>query len=363
MRVLLTADVCGGVLTWALELVERLAEHGTEVELATFGPPASSAQRARIEGSPIAGWHESDLALEWMGDPWRDLARSAELLRELERSLRPEVVHLSSFGHAAAGFRAPVVITAHSDVFSWWHAVHGWGPPRSWDRYRAWVREGLRAADAVVAPTAATLEELRRHYGPWPGRALVVPNAVSIPAGAPGPPSGRDPVALFAGRLWDAAKNAETLARAAARLPAGAVRIAGDPRGAPDLAPAIALGELDPAALGAERRRAAVFAAPARYEPFGLAVLEAALDGCALVLGDIPSFRELWDDAALFVDPDDALGLAGAIESLIGDPAAAREWGARARRRAEGWGGPAAFGHAHDRLYEELARAGSALAR
>ncbi len=31
---------------------------------------------------------------------------------------------------------------------------------------------------------------------------------------------------------------------------------------------------------------------PARYEPFGLSVLEAALSGCALVLGDIPSLRE-----------------------------------------------------------------------
>ena len=39
----------------------------------------------------------------------------------------------------------------------------------------------------------------------------------------------------------------------------------------------------------------------ALYEPFGLAVLEAAQAGCALVLSDIPTFRELWDGAALFV--------------------------------------------------------------
>lgn len=360
MKVLLTADVCGGVLTWALEFVAQLSGLGSEVELVTFGPPASRVQRARIEASGVAGWHESDLALEWMGEPWDDLARAVELLRELERGARPDVVHLSSFGHAAAGFHAPVLITAHSDVFSWWHAVHGWGPPRSWDRYRTWVRDGLRAADAVVAPTAATLTELRRHYGPWPGRALVIPNAVSVP----GPDCElrpREPVALFAGRLWDTAKNAEALAEAARRLPAGAVRIAGDPRGGPDLAPAVALGELSAAELAAQRRRAAVFAAPARYEPFGLAVLEAALDGCALVLGDIPSLRELWDDAAQFVDPEDPVALAGAIGSLIGSAAAAHEWGQRARQRAGELGGPSVFGHAHARLYEELSRAGSVL--
>ena len=49
--------------------------------------------------------------------------------------------------------------------------------------------------------------------------------------------------------------------------------------------------------------RTAVFVSPALYEPFGLAVLEAAQAGCALVLSDIPTFRELWDGVALFVAP------------------------------------------------------------
>ncbi len=46
---------------------------------------------------------------------------------------------------------------------------------------------------------------------------------------------------------------------------------------------------------------ATVFASMARYEPFGLAVLEAAQAGMRLVLSDIPTFRELWDGAAIFV--------------------------------------------------------------
>jgi glycosyltransferase involved in cell wall biosynthesis len=68
-------------------------------------------------------------------------------------------------------------------------------------------------------------------------------------------------------------------------------------------------------------RQAAIFALPAKYEPFGLSVLEAALCGCALVLGDIPSLRENWEGAALFVPPDDEAALRGAIDDLIGSPA------------------------------------------
>jgi glycosyltransferase involved in cell wall biosynthesis len=46
-----------------------------------------------------------------------------------------------------------------------------------------------------------------------------------------------------------------------------------------------------------------VFVSASRYEPFGLAVLEAARAGCALLLSDIPTFRELWAGAAAFVRP------------------------------------------------------------
>lgn len=80
-------------------------------------------------------------------------------------------------------------------------------------------------------------------------------------------------------------------------------------------------------AVGRHRRRA-------RYEPFGLSVLEAAQAGCALVLGDIPSLRENWDGAALFAAPDDDDALRDALRRLIEDDALRARFGARARRRA-----------------------------
>ena len=79
---------------------------------------------------------------------------------------------------------------------------------------------------------------------------------------------------------------------------------------------------------------AAVFVSPALYEPFGLAVLEAAHAGCALVLSDIPTFRELWDCAAVFVDPHDATRIAELLGCLLRAPARCARLGDLARQRA-----------------------------
>src|SRR5947199_548681 len=80
--------------------------------------------------------------------------------------------------------------------------------------------------------------------------------------------------------------------------------------------------------------RAAIYAAPARYEPFGLSVLEAALAGCALVLGDIPSLRENWDDAAIYVPPTDSSALREALLGLIRFPDTRANFARRAHARA-----------------------------
>ena len=79
------------------------------------------------------------------------------------------------------------------------------------------------------------------------------------------------------------------------------------------------LGRLSPPTLASWLSQAAIYALPARYEPFGLSVLEAGLAGCALVLGDIPSLREIWDGAALFVPPEDADALRKTLQTLSQD--------------------------------------------
>jgi glycogen synthase len=90
--------------------------------------------------------------------------------------------------------------------------------------------------------------------------------------------------------------------------------------GAPVTRHARPLGRLSAASLGCFFERAAIYALPARYEPFGLSILEAALAGCALVLGDVPSLREIWDGAAMFVDPDSPEQLRTILTGLIERP-------------------------------------------
>jgi glycosyltransferase involved in cell wall biosynthesis len=92
---------------------------------------------------------------------------------------------------------------------------------------------------------------------------------------------------------------------------------------------------------------------PARYEPFGLSILEAGLSECALVLGDIPSLREGWEGAAVFVAPEDREGLRAAIGRLIDHPAQRAELGRRARERGREFTA-ARMVDGYRRLYEGL---------
>lgn len=334
-RVLMTADAVGGVFTYALTLGNELSRRGVRVDLALMGGGVRDGQREAAARIPGLTLHEGAFALEWMEDPWSDVGRAGDWLGALEQRLRPDVVHLNGYCHAAC-FRAPTVVVGHSCVLSWWEAVLGEPAPARYDRYRREVAAGLAAASAVVAPSSAMQRELARHYGPIPSGA-VVHNGAPRPAPID---AGKEPFVLSAGRVWDRAKNVEALARVAPRL-AWPVKVAGSdvhPDGTRRALSGVeSCGWLDGDALAALMARASIFALPARYEPFGLCPLEAALRGAALVLGDIESLREVWGDAAVFVPPDDDDALAGALSRLIDDRAARLRLAARGRERARGF--------------------------
>jgi glycosyltransferase involved in cell wall biosynthesis len=80
--------------------------------------------------------------------------------------------------------------------------------------------------------------------------------------------------------------------------------------------------------------RASIYAATSRYEPFGIGALEAALSRCAIVANDIPTFREVWGEDALYFRANDADGLAEVIQSLSADRNLCRAYGNRAYHRA-----------------------------
>ena len=321
----MTTDTVGGVWTYCVELAHALDAH---VHLATMGRRMSGAQRA--EAGVFASVHESDFPLEWQTEPWEGVDAAGEWLLGLERQLQPDVVHLNGYVHAVLPWQAPTVVVAHSDVVSWFRAVHGTDVPREWDVYRERVASGLRAAGRVVAPTRAVADDLRGSYGF--DDVVVVPNCRRPDVVAP---VEKEPLVLAAGRVWDAAKGVDALCRVAPGLPAPVV-VAGE-----GSAPGVdTRGVLPFPELAGLMARAAVFAAPARYEPFGLGILEAGLAGCALVLGDIPSLREVWGEAASYVR-DDA-GLVAAVtaalqDASLGEAARARALTYTPERTARGY--------------------------
>ncbi len=333
MKVFFTADTVGGVWTYSLELARALAPHGIEVALATMGAPLTKQQCQETQRIPGLDVFESGFKLEWMEDPWQDVARAGAWLLEIAGRVRPDVVHLNGFAHGALPWPAPVLIAGHSCVLSWWQAVRDEAAPGSWDRYRSEVGRGLQAADIVAAPTRSMLQALERHYGPFRA-ARVVPNGRDAALFGPG---AKEPFVLSAGRLWDEAKNVGALERVAPRLP-WPLYVAGEDQhpdgGHVRHESARLLGRLSPPALAGWLARAAIYALPARYEPFGLSALEAGLAGCALVLGDIPSLREVWGEAAVFVPPDDTGALEQALTALMADAPRRESLAARARARA-----------------------------
>lgn len=327
-RVLMTGDTVGGVFTYALDLAEALIPHDVEVTLYTTGGVPTAAQESASARLPNLTHIARPYACEWMDGPEADLAAANEELRDIAAELKPDIVQVNGFAHAAAGFAAPVVVAAHSCVPTWWRACHGEAAPAEWDAYRARLAAGLTAAAAVIAPTEAFLAAFAAENGPVRnGRAIHNGRDPSrFVAGV------KQPVAISAGRAWDTAKNIAALDDAA-RFMRHPIVVAGDTGGAswPHL---FTVGQLDPDALAARISVASVYVSPARYEPFGLAALEAALSGCALVLSPIATFRELWEGAALFVDPADPRALATALDGLLADPARAHRSGDAARRRA-----------------------------
>jgi glycosyltransferase involved in cell wall biosynthesis len=169
----------------------------------------------------------------------------------------------------------------------------------------------------------------------------------------------KEPFFLGAGRVWDPAKNFPLLDRIAPSLD-WEIRVAGsnrNPDGSERKAKQLKLlGALDQARVLDLMSSAAVFVHPALYEPFGLAVLEAARAGCALVLSDIPSLRELWEGAAVFVNPRDPEAWVRELNQLSRDAGQRERLAALAQSHAARYRADASIS-AYCALYEELIRA------
>lgn len=332
-RVLITLDAVGGVGRYAVDLARGLAASGVETLLLGFGPRPAPAFAQECRAVPHAELAWSDTGLDWCDDA--DLAaQTADLALRIAR-WKPDLVHLNAPALAAdLETDRPLVAALHSCTATWWAAMRDAPLPPEWRGRRDRVARGLARAHRAVAPSRAFAEAARAVYGPLP-QLRVVPNGVAPRAEA----NADEPFVFAAARWWDEAKDAAAL-DAAAALCRWPVFMAGPLEGPQGqrvaLAHANAMGPLPAAGVAETLSRAAIFVSPSRYEPFGLATLEAAAAGAALVLADIPTYREFWEGAAVFVPPGDGPAFAAAIDALAADGNTRRRLAARARLAAFG---------------------------
>jgi glycogen(starch) synthase len=338
VRLLITADTVGGVWTYTRELVTQLTRRGHEVVLVSFGSLPTRSQTEWLKDLRGVDFRPTEYKLEWMQHSAQDLQRSSEFLLRVIAETKPELLHSSQYCYGALACDIPKVVVAHSDVVSWWHAVHGTEPePSDWmGQYKEVVARGVCGADAVVGVTCWMLQQIQQHYArPQIGTVIYNGRTPSLFSSR----GRKEELALSVGRLWDEAKQTSLLSEIKSPMPvwiAGAEQHPENARTFDKRGGSLAcIGPQSEVQLSALYARAGVYVATSRYEPFGLAPLEAALSGCAIVANDIETLREVWGDAALYFRRNDAGDLQRQLEELNQNPSLRAHYARHAYERAQ----------------------------
>jgi glycosyltransferase involved in cell wall biosynthesis len=369
LHVLVTADALSGAWTYTRELVTGLVTRGVRVTLVSFGEILLPEQTTWMDHLHGLDYRPTAFRLEWMQEAEQDLPESSAFLTALVEEMQPDLLHLNQFCYGNLPVDVPRVVMAHGDMITRSHAVkdrldndrldqdhpdpdrtsndrtgnHRTSPshfPLKW--YRDTILRGIAAADAVVAPSAWMLDRIRACYvAPqrgeviYPGRNPIFFN----------PYVSKDDCVLAVGRLVDASRQVFLLTQhahavpvcivgAEQTVPGNRVPIRADVKLATDQTSVAIRGPQTEAQLRALYSRASIYAATARYEPLGMPALEAAFSRCAIIANDIPSFREIWGDAALYFRTNDAASLADSIRLLNADRTMCRAYAELAYSRA-----------------------------
>ena len=344
MHVLVTADTLSGAWTYTRELVTGLITRGVRVTLVSFGEIPLPAQTAWMDTLHGLDYRPTAFRLEWMHEVEQDLLDSTNFLAALIRELKPDVLHLNQFCYGDLTVDVPRVVMAHGDLITWTEAVQGRSPrPTRWlNWYRDMVVRGISGADAVVAPSAWMLDALRACYA-RPRRDEVIytgRNPIFF-----NPYVSKEDSVLAVGRMVDAGKQVFLLTQhvhpvsvcivgSEQTVPVPRIPIRADIKVSTDETCVAVRGPQTEAQLRTLYSRASIYAATARYEPLGMPVLEAAFSRCAIVANDIPSFREIWGDTALYFRTNDAASLAENIRTLNADREMCRAYAEQAYTRA-----------------------------
>lgn len=364
---MLTTDTVGGVWQYTMQLARGLAKYGVEITLVSVGRAPSYSQSEEIGQLTNLRRHVNlPYKLEWERDSLGDIADVRGALSDLIYDTYPDLLHSGQFCFGDLPTPCPRLVVAHSDIFSWQRWCSDPTAPLDPDwhsftlDYHRLVQCGLHGADAVIAPSQFMADSLSHDYNLPASRIQVIHNGVSISS----PRFGiKEPLAVTVGRLWDKAKNVKLVAEAVTQARREGddfmkVVLAGEDTPAGSIYHVDAgieyVGHLAAAQLYSLFARAGLYIAASCYEPFGLAAVEAALHGCAILANDIPTFHEVWGDDAIYFQRNDAASLRAALGDLLTDPTLSAGYGARAHLRALNLYSAPRMAAAYYQLYQQL---------
>jgi glycosyltransferase involved in cell wall biosynthesis len=344
MHVLVTTDTLSSVWTHTRELVSGLINRGVRVTLVSFGDIPLAYQTKWMDSLQNLDYRPTAFRLDWMQDGQQDFEDSSRYLASLIKELKPDLLHLNQLCHGALPVDVPRVAVAHGDLITWWLGVHGREPaPTPWLRwYREVIRRGIEEATMLVAPSSWMLDLIRENYGS-PARSTIVyvgRNPIFF-----NPYVSKHGYALAVGRMVDPARQVSLLTKYSHSVPVCIVDSDGQPTDPDVTVSADVKLKVDDANLSLKGpqtetqmrtlySRAGIFVAASRYDPLGLSMLEAAFSRCAIVANDVPCHREIWGDAAIYFQENDAESLADVIHRLHQQPDLCKGYAARAFQRA-----------------------------
>ncbi len=276
---------------------------------------AGTARHVRGLVGALRGRPGLDLELLSFGGPGRpsSVVRDAAWyplgLRRRSRALELDLLHCTTFrGPSRAG--VPTVLTVHDlailrspEAFPRWHRLYG----------SAGLRQVLRAADAVIAVSQFTRDEVVALVDVAPERVRVVPNGVDPVFTGEGEVAEGDYVLAVA--TLEPRKNLVRTVEAA-RLAGTELRVVGA-RGWGGVEADGWMGELPDPELAALYRGARCVVYASLYEGFGLPVLEAMACGAPVVTSRGTAMEEVAGGAAVLVDPLDAASIAAGIADAV----------------------------------------------
>ena len=285
-------------------------------------------------------------------------------------------VYFSVAEYAPLGAPCPVVVSLrNANVFT--SLDLGWG------RYQTFRLRTLRRLATLIAKRAARVVFVSHDSASWMGDAAGIPpehravihhgtdagawRGAMATTGAPEAPSILSLSSIY--RYKNCVRLVEAYCELAARIPdAPPLVIVGDDQDAKhsrelkqalenagSLASKIRLvGEVPYEEIISFYRDAVLFVFPSYLETFGHPLVEAMAAELPVVASDIPVFREIAGEAAIYVDPFDVQDIARGMERVLTDARLAASLSSSARERTSVFTWQAAAGKLVDLLEEVI---------